>query len=352
MNKYKMISIVSFVLSCILVLSLLVPMRTIANDKESLEMSMHYEDAKVTVDISVNSEIYTGVICKYIIIDDVLKSDDLLAQTRDNGTTINLDKNENDKYTAVIPDVNKRYIVIYVSIGNCSLCDYLDCQPNKAENEEKQNQNDENEENNEHKQGVEGESVDGQHVEKTSDENKEPEQQPEENKEPEQQPEENKEPEQQPVENKEPEQKPAENKEPEQQPVENKEPEQKPVENKEPVQKAQENKQPEQKNVEQEAQKQDQNESKNELFKTASNTTNGNSGKILDLNNFDKDNIKSGDKDAIDISDFPEIEKTSTSTTADENMPKTGEDDFLKVFGIIVFSSISVVSFYKYKMTK
>lgn len=162
MNKYKMISICSLTIACVLMLSILLPNRANANDKESLELNMHYENSQVTANITVNSDVYTGVICKYIMIDDVYKSDDLLAQTRDNGTTINLDKSENDKYETIIQNVTKRYVVIYVSIGNCSLCDYIDCQQGKVnDNNSSQTENKSDEE---HKISVEGEGTNGQKV--------------------------------------------------------------------------------------------------------------------------------------------------------------------------------------------
>ncbi|MBR3605647.1 MAG: hypothetical protein IKL52_06430, partial [Candidatus Gastranaerophilales bacterium] len=59
-----------------------------------------------------------------------------------------------------------------------------------------------------------------------------------------------------------------------------------------------------------------------------------------------------GDKDSVDTTDFEEIEKVISTSTVDVNMPQTGEDDFIKILGIFVFSAISIVSFYKYKKTK
>ena len=94
MNKYKMISICSFIIVCVLLVSMLLPIKTIAEDKESLELNMHYEDSKVTAEITVNSDIYTGIVCKYLMVDDVLKSDNILAQTKESGITINMDKNK------------------------------------------------------------------------------------------------------------------------------------------------------------------------------------------------------------------------------------------------------------------
>ena len=251
MNKYKMISICSFIIVCVLLVSMLLPIKTIAEDKESLELNMHYEDSKVTAEITVNSDIYTGIVCKYLMVDDVLKSDNILAQTKESGITINMDKNENNIYKTVIPNVTKRYVVIYVSIGNCSLCDFIDCQPNQNQNEQSnQNQNEQPNQNQNEQQN----------------QNVEP--------------------------------------------------------------------------------KQNQNEQKNN-----GNVNNNNSSNINN-NTSDNSNVKVIDKDNIDTSDFQEIEKVVKSTTSDGNMPQTGEDDFAKILGIVVFSILSIFSFYKYEKTK
>ena len=136
MNKYKMITICSLSIVCILILSLLLPLTTSANDEESIELKLHYEKSSVTVNIAVNSEIYTGVVCKYIEVDNILEYDDLSYQTKENGKTLNLNKLENDNYTTTIENVSKRYIVVYASIGNCSLCDYIDCKSNSQSTEQ------------------------------------------------------------------------------------------------------------------------------------------------------------------------------------------------------------------------
>ena len=168
MNKYKMISICSLTIACLLVLSILLPVKTVANEKESIELSMHYENAEVTANIVVNSDVYTSIVCKYLVTDDVLTSEDILAQTRDTGATINLDKSEDDKYTATVKDVNKRYVVFYISIGNCSLCDYIDCEPGKDSNESKnEEQPDSSDEG--HDMSVTGVGENGQEVEATTD---------------------------------------------------------------------------------------------------------------------------------------------------------------------------------------
>lgn len=134
MNKYKMIAMCSFSIVCVLILSLILPLTIDANDRESLEIKMHYKNSTVTTDIIVNSDIYTGVICKYIELDDVLTEEDLPSKTQTEGATVNLNQTSKDNYQAKIENVSKRYVVIYVSIGNCELCDYIDCNPS-AKNE-------------------------------------------------------------------------------------------------------------------------------------------------------------------------------------------------------------------------
>ena len=366
MNKYKMISICSLTIACVLMLSILLPSKTIANDKESIELSMHYENSQVTANITVNSDIYTGIVCKYFMIDDVLKCDDILAQTRENGISINLDKSEDDKYTAVIPNVNKRYVVIFVSIGNCSLCDYIDCEPNKLQN--KDGKPEAQTEDSPHNISVVGEGENGQTVVAQTD-----------NK---------------------------------QQQQENKDKDSKQVEGKkeENIPKGDENVQPAVENTQNQNNKEENNQNQNgeskivvdnsnqnesefqtieelvsagaaEKTQTASNedqsiTTNlntqlnTNSKDVIDVTAYDKSNVNvskkdevvtnrnqspsrnTGDKDSVDTTDFEEIEKVISTSTVDVNMPQTGEDDFIKILGIFVFSAISIVSFYKYKKTK
>ena len=46
---------------------------------------------------------------------------------------------------------------------------------------------------------------------------------------------------------------------------------------------------------------------------------------------------------------FQEIQSVEKTATANTGMPQTGENDSLKIMGIVVFSIISIVSFYKYK---
>ena len=369
MNKYKMISICSFTIVCVLIMSLLLPIKTTANDKESLEINMHYAESKVTLDITVNSDVYTGVVCKYLMLDDVLVEEDLVTKTKENGTTINIDKTENDKYNTIIKDVNKRYVVVYVSIGNCSLCDYIDCQPNAEENKEDNNQNvAPSDGQGEHNLGVEGNGANGEQPTENKEQNKT--EQPTENKEQNktEQPTENKEQNktEQPAENKEENktEQPTENKEQNktEQPAESKEENktEKPAENKEEnkTQQTANNNGTTNKTQQQTSQNVNKSNSNginlNNYDKNTSTLSNGNSNVPV---SGDKDSINvskpaSGDKDAIDTSDFQEIEKTATTSTADGNMPKTGEDDFIKILGIVVFSALSIVSFYKYQTTK
>lgn len=148
MNKYKMIAMCSFSIVCVLILSLILPLTIDANDRESLEIKMHYKDSTVTTNIIVNSDIYTGVVCKYIELDDVLTEEDLPSKTQTEGATVNLDQTSKDNYEARIENVSKRYVVIYVSIGNCELCDYIDCNPSASK---EQNNSEEDKDNNANK---------------------------------------------------------------------------------------------------------------------------------------------------------------------------------------------------------
>lgn len=360
MNKYKMISICSLTIACVLMLSILLPIRTVANEKESIEISMHYENAEVTANITVNSDVYTGIVCKYLITDDVLTSDDILAQTRDSGSTINLDKSEDDKYTAVVPNVDKRYVVFYVSIGNCSLCDYIDCNPGKSDTNNG-NTNQENNSDEGHKMTVEGEGENGQVVENTTDNKNEP---VEENK-----------PVEEPQETQPQEKVEEQTQEPAQDtPVEEKQPEAKPVEqennqvseNQKDQLVVDNNKEPESNNfqtieevptVSNENNNKQNNNNDNNVAPssngTASQSTTSSSNNVSNSNYSNNANkVSNGDKDSIDTSDFEEIEKVASTSTADDTMPQTGENDFGTILGIIVFSTISAVSFYKYKTTK
>ena len=271
MNKYKMITICSLSIVCILILSLLLPLTTSANDEESIELKLHYEKSSVTVNIAVNSEIYTGVVCKYIEVDNILEYDDLSYQTKENGKTLNLNKLENDNYTTTIENVSKRYIVVYASIGNCSLCDYIDCKSNSKSTEQTETpkQNDGQAKN-----------------ENTTTEPETPSQDENTTTEPET-------------------------------PSQNEDTATKP-----------------------ETPSQD----------TSSETTNKKTSNRTVKNNTETPKVV--DKDSINTDDFEEIQsidKTKTASTSEANMPQTGENDTAKIAGIIVFSIIGMVSFYKYK---
>ena len=271
MNKYKMITICSLSIVCILILSLLLPLTTSANDEESIELKLHYEKSSVTVNIAVNSEIYTGVVCKYIEEDNILEYDDLSYQTKENGKTLNLNKLENDNYTTTIENVSKRYIVVYASIGNCSLCDYIDCKSNSKSTEQtetpKQN--------------------DGQA--KNENTTTEPET---------------------------------------------------PSQNENTTTELEVPSQNEDTATKPETPSQD----------TSSETTNKKTSNRTVKNNTETPKVV--DKDSINTDDFEEIQsidKTKTASTSEANMPQTGENDTAKIAGIIVFSIIGMVSFYKYK---
>ena len=301
MNKYKMISICSLTIACVLMLSILLPGITIANDKESIDLSMHYESSQVTANILVNSEVYTGIVCKYLIVDDVLKYEDILTQTRENGMSINLDKSEDNKYTAVVPNVNKRYVVIYVSIGNCSLCDYLDCNPNKISSENNKQE------------------IQTNHLERDMNINEETQNN-------------------QKAENQNNQEKETQNNQAIATETEKKQEQQTQDEKK-----VENNKQEEQK-VKENAQSQAIEELVTIGAAEKTNTTVTNRNQTT--------NINTKGKSSVDTTNFEEIEKVISTSTVDGNMPQTGEDDFIKILGIIVFSVISMVSFYKYKSAK
>mgnify|MGYP001722955259 CR=1 FL=1 len=284
MNKYKMITICSLSIVCILILSLLLPLTTSANDEESIELKLHYEKSSVTVNIAVNSKIYTGVVCKYIEVDNILEYDDLSYQTKENGKTLNLNKLENDNYTTTIENVSKRYIVVYASIGNCSLCDYIDCKSDSQSTEQTETpkQNDGQAKN-----------------ENTTTEPETPSQNENTTTEPET---------------------PSQNENTTTEP-------EVPSQNEDTATKP-------------ETPSQD----------TSSETTNKKTSNRTVKNNTETPKVV--DKDSINTDDFEEIQsidKTKTASTSEANMPQTGENDTAKIAGIIVFSIIGMVSFYKYK---
>ena len=297
MNRYKMITICSLSIVCMLILSLLLPLTTSANDEESIELKLHYEKSSVTVNIAVNSEIYTGVVCKYIEVDNILEYDDLSYQTKENGKTLNLNKLENDNYTTTIENVSKRYIVVYASIGNCSLCDYIDCKSDSQSTEQTETpkQNDGQAKN----ENTTTEPETPSQNENTTTEPETPSQNENTTTEPET---------------------PSQNENTTTEP-------EVPSQNEDTATKP-------------ETPSQD----------TSSETTNKKTSNRTVKNNTETPKVV--DKDSINTDDFEEIQsidKTKTASTSEANMPQTGENDTAKIAGIIVFSIIGMVSFYKYK---
>ena len=310
MNKYKMITICSLSIVCILILSLLLPLTTSANDEESIELKLHYEKSSVTVNIAVNSEIYTGVVCKYIEVDNILEYDDLSYQTKENGKTLNLNKLENDNYTTTIENVSKRYIVVYASIGNCSLCDYIDCKSNSKSTEQTETpkQNDGQAKNENTTTEPETPSQD----ENTTTEPETPSQNENTTTEPET---------------------PSQNENTTTEP-------ETPSQNENTTTELEVPSQNEDTATKPETPSQD----------TSSETTNKKTSNRTVKNNTETPKVV--DKDSINTDDFEEIQsidKTKTASTSEANMPQTGENDTAKIAGIIVFSIIGMVSFYKYK---
>ena len=310
MNKYKMITICSLSIVCILILSLLLPLTTSANDEESIELKLHYEKSSVTVNIAVNSEIYTGVVCKYIEVDNILEYDDLSYQTKENGKTLNLNKLENDNYTTTIENVSKRYIVVYASIGNCSLCDYIDCKSNSKSTEQTETpkQNDGQAKNENTTTEPETPSQD----ENTTTEPETPSQNENTTTEPET---------------------PSQNENTTTEP-------ETPSQNENTTTEPEVPSQNEDTATKPETPSQD----------TSSETTNKKTSNRTVKNNTETPKVV--DKDSINTDDFEEIQsidKTKTASTSEANMPQTGENDTAKITGIIVFSIIGMVSFYKYK---
>ena len=338
MNKYKMITICSLSIVCILILSLLLPLTTSANDEESIELKLHYEKSSVTVNIAVNSEIYTGVVCKYIEVDNILEYDDLSYQTKENGKTLNLNKLENDNYTTTIENVSKRYIVVYASIGNCSLCDYIDCKSNSQSTEQTETpkQNDGQAKNENTTTEPETPSQD----ENTTTEPETPSQGENTTTEPET-------PSQDENTTTEPET-PSQNENTTTEP-------ETPSQNENTTTEPETPSQNENTTTEPEIPSQNENTAtKPEL--PSQNISSGTSEKNEQTSNgIVKNNTETPkvvDKDSINTDDFEEIQsidKTKTASTSEANMPQTGENDTAKITGIIVFSIIGMVSFYKYK---
>lgn len=321
MNKYKMITICSLSIVCMLILSLLLPLTTSANDEESIKLKLHYEKSTVTANIAVNSKIYTGVVCKYIEVDNVLEYDDLEYQTKENGQALNLNKLENDNYTTTIENVSKRYIVVYVSIGNCSICDYIDSKKDttqeteKTETKKDENSKTEQENNQQNTTAVSENSITGDSA-KNGEGNgtttvNEIESVPDNT-------------------------------------IENIEeiPEVSTPSTETP--KTENETTPATPAPEPEVPSTNVENTKNNTStttKTQEPTQNSN-------NNSNNKNTAIVDKDSINPDEFEEIEtvdKTKTASTVDSKMPQTGENDTAKFVGIIVFSIIGLISFYKYK---
>ena len=329
MNRYKMITICSLSIVCMLILSLLLPLTTSANDEESIKLKLHYEKSTVTANLAVNSKIYTGVVCKYIEVDNVLEYDDLEYQTKENGQTLNLNKLENDNYTTTIENVSKRYIVVYVSIGNCSICDYIDSKKDttqeteKTETKKDENSKTEQENNQQNTTAVSENSITGDSA-KNGEGNgtttvNEIESVPDNT-----------------IENIEeiPEVSTPSTETPK-------------TENETtPATPAPEPEVPST-NVENTTSKSEENTKNNTSTTTKTQEPTQNSN-----NNSNNKNTAIVDKDSINPDEFEEIEtvdKTKTASTVDSKMPQTGENDTAKFVGIIVFSIIGLISFYKYK---
>ena len=323
MNKYKMITICSLSIVCILILSLLLPLTTSANDEESIELKLHYEKSSVTVNIAVNSEIYTGVVCKYIEVDNILEYDDLSYQTKENGKTLNLNKLENDNYTTTIENVSKRYIVVYASIGNCSLCDYIDCKSNSQSTEQTETpkQNDGQAKN----ENTTTEPETPSQNENTTIEPETPSQNENTTTEPET---------------------PSQNENTTTEPETPSQNENTTTEPETPSQNENTTTEPEVPSQNEDTATKPETPSQD----TSSETTNKKTSNRTVKNNTETPKVV--DKDSINTDDFEEIQsidKTKTASTSEANMPQTGENDTAKITGIIVFSIIGMVSFYKYK---
>ena len=361
MNKYKMITICSLSIVCMLILSLLLPLTTSANDEESINLKLHYEKATVTVNVAVNSKIYTGVICKYIEVDNVLEYDDLEYQTKEKGQSINLNKLENDNYTSTIENVSKRYIVVYVSIGNCSICDYIDTKKDTTQETEKtETKKDEtpvNDQNNKQDNGQQDNSQ--------QDNNQQDNNQPNNNQQDSKVVSEDSITDNNANSNNksdgttadvvesEPNGSVTANDEiPETTTSSNEAPK---TENETtPATPSPEQEETTSTTVDNTASKSEENtnNNKNNTNKTQGTDKTSNNKSTNNNNTSANNNAGVVDKDSINTDDFEEIEsidKTKSASTVDSNMPQTGENDTAKFVGIIVFSIIGLVSFYKYK---
>lgn len=379
MNKYKMIAMCSFSIVCVLILSLILPLTIDASDKESLELKMHFENSTVTTNIIVNSDIYTGVVCKYIELDDVLTEEDLPARTQSEGATVNLNQTSKDNYEAVIENVSKRYVVIYVSIGNCELCDYIDCNPSSSnvENttETEQNNNSQNEvvneetKNNENQEisnneNTEAENTDNNNENQNQTSNSESQVVEQENTTSEVvQSQTSNEPIVENIENNnnvpnefetieeiQTEQNSTNNNVSDENNVQNEvipeaAGESQPITDEDPVQSEETANVVQAPSVINEVEEQNNYTQPIELQSNSNEQVNTN---ISSNTNTQSTNI-SNNKETIDINEFQEIQSVDKNVTADSGMPQTGENDSIKIAGIVVFSIISVISFYKYK---
>lgn len=296
MNTYKMITICSLSIVFILILSLLLPLTTKANDKEKVELNLNYADSKVIANIIVNSESYSGVICKYIAVDNILEYDNLEEKTKDEGTNLNVSKSEENKYNATIQNINKRYIVVYVSIGDYSICDYIDCNTEKSENSnnlEKQesNTNIKNENINQIVNEVEEKDVNMQTVNNANG-----------------------------------------------------------VLNNKTIANTESNKTITNTDSNETIANTESNKSEN-IVQSDNNIIINNSNSALKIFNNNK-RIEEDLNSFEEIKTINTVKKANTTTTVKSKMPQTGENDTIKIMGIIIFSIIGVLSYYKYKTTK
>ena len=250
-------------------------------------------------------------------------------QTKENGQILNLNKLENDNYTTTIENVSKRYIVVYVSIGNCSICDYIDSKKDMTQETEKtETKKDENskteQENNQQNTTAVSENSITEDSAKNGEGNgtttvNEIESAPDNT-----------------IENIEeiPEVSTPSTETPK-------------TENETtPATPAPEPEVPST-NVENTTSKSEENTKNNTSTTTKTQEPTQNSN-----NNSNSKNTAIVDKDSINPDEFEEIEtvdKTKTASTVDSKMPQTGENDTAKFVGIIVFSIIGLISFYKYK---
>ena len=239
-----------------------------------------------------------------------------------------LNKLENDNYTTTIENVSKRYIVVYVSIGNCSICDYIDSKKDttqeteKTETKKDENSKTEQENNQQNTTAVSENSITGDSA-KNGEGNgtttvNEIESVPDNT-----------------IENIEeiPEVSTPSTETPK-------------TENETtPATPAPKTEVPST-NDKNTTSKSEENTKNNTSTTTKTQEPTQNSN-----NNSNNKNTAIVDKDSINPDEFEEIEtvdKTKTASTVDSKMPQTGENDTAKFVGIIVFSTIGLISSYKY----